>query len=227
MFVFIAQVLAIIVFLSTSEDNSIGGLGASINCIWTWMIPVCLGWVWVGTQTSHLGIKDALTAASESSTRESFAGIRVCTEDRTRILADSGEDFEMQPLRDEHPEAWSSAVVGDAIEPGPIHNYTRLWTHMAVALNFVTAFKTMHLRLGGTARLSVNGEPWNDEEYETNLIGDPQQMAGFICIKDKTEEMNPFPAKSPPGTLNRMLIATLVCLFMQWGTTGSAIIIAY
>src|SRR2546421_9258565 len=47
------------------NDNDTGALGVTMNSIWTWMIPICLGWVWIGSQTSHSGIREALRKASQ------------------------------------------------------------------------------------------------------------------------------------------------------------------
>lgn len=236
----------------------------TINSIWTWMIPICLGWVWVGSQTSHSGIRDALENASQKDTGQPVMGIRDATGDERRVLY--LEDLELQHLRDGHPTAvarpffsaddagdanepgpihkyvrlstlpptvsrplFSADVAGDAMEPGPIHNYARLWTHMAVAREVVNAFTYMNLRLEktGAARVSVKGEPWNYQDHDANLVGDAQQMAAFIGLQCYGDDSHLYSAKPPPGTMTRMLLAAFVALFVQWGTTGSAIVIAY
>lgn len=59
------QLLAIIIFLDTSDDdNNIGTIGVMVNSLWTWMMPICLAWVWIGSQTSHSTTRDALQNAS-------------------------------------------------------------------------------------------------------------------------------------------------------------------
>ena len=61
----VCQLLAIISFFtSLSSDWSTSvGIGLAINCLWLWMIPVVLGWVYEGTQTSAGSVKVALTEA--------------------------------------------------------------------------------------------------------------------------------------------------------------------
>lgn len=102
MFIVIAQVLAVILFFSTPDENNTGGLGVTMNSIWTWMIPICLGWVWVGSQTSHSGIRDALKSASQNVTGQSVYGIRDRTGDGGMVL-DDGEAVELQPLIENTP----------------------------------------------------------------------------------------------------------------------------
>lgn len=212
MFVFIVQVLAIILFFGTPDENNTGSLGVTMNSIWAWMIPICLGWVWVGSQTSHSGIRDALKSASQNVTGQPVYGIRDRTGDGRRVL-DHGGDVELQPVTGNTPATISKQwlCAGDAIEPGPIYNYARLWTHMTAARDIINAFKSMNLRL-------KRGE---------NFVGEPQQMAEFIGLRNNDEDMPLYSAESPPDTMKRMLIAALVGLFVQWGTTGSAIVIAY
>ena len=58
--VFVAQLLTIIDFFNTKSQSTTVGVGLAINCLWVWMIPITLGWVYVGTQTSAGSIKEAL-----------------------------------------------------------------------------------------------------------------------------------------------------------------------
>lgn len=190
------------------------------------MIPICLGWVYVGSQTSHTGVRDALGQASHS-TEQPFIGIRDRIGDDKRMRIHNGESFEMQPLG-AHTFPRRLGIEGDAIEPGPIHNYARLWTHMNVAQAFVMAFQHMMTRLEDNRNplISIKGEPWAYEDYEANLIGSARQMMEFIDVKRDIEDVTLI-CESPPHVAERVALATLVSLFVQWGTTGSAIVVAY
>lgn len=58
----VSQLLAIIAFFTASSaTGSTIDVGLAINSLWLWMIPVVLGWVYVGTQNSAASIKAALT----------------------------------------------------------------------------------------------------------------------------------------------------------------------
>ncbi|KAL8789469.1 MAG: hypothetical protein Q9195_006794 [Heterodermia aff. obscurata] len=48
-------------FTAKSIQGSSIDIGLAINCLWLWMIPIVLGWVYVGTQNSAASIKAALT----------------------------------------------------------------------------------------------------------------------------------------------------------------------
>ena len=56
----VTQVLAIVNFFVAASFNTSTGLGLAINSLWIWMIPVVLGWVHVGTQTSAGSIEEAI-----------------------------------------------------------------------------------------------------------------------------------------------------------------------
>ncbi|KAL2048664.1 hypothetical protein N7G274_000576 [Stereocaulon virgatum] len=59
-FVCVSQVLAITIFFTSASSDSSIGIGLAINSLWLWMIPVVLGWVYVGMQTEAGSIKAAL-----------------------------------------------------------------------------------------------------------------------------------------------------------------------
>ena len=257
---FVVQLLAVIIFFDTSDDDdNIGTIGVTVNSLWTWMIPICLAWVWIGSQTSHSTIRDALQSASRhfSTARgELITGIRDRTGDeRRRIVQHDREIFEMESLVDQSKNdetnrevstslheipsttRFNVSIAGDAILPGPIHNYARLWTHMAVARELVKGFKAINYRLAGkrvTAdgtetierKMAVSGSEWNEEDFDANLRGEPSEMARYIGMKHEGEYIPLYPSNGPTY-IARMTMATFVAFFVQWGTTGPAIVIAY
>jgi hypothetical protein len=52
-------------------NSSTTGIGAAINSLWMWLIPISLGWVWVGTQNSAATIQEGLMRASIKATLSS------------------------------------------------------------------------------------------------------------------------------------------------------------
>lgn len=63
-FVCVSQLLAILNFFVAKSSRSSVGIGLAINSLWLWMIPIVLGWVYVGTQRSAASIKVALKGAN-------------------------------------------------------------------------------------------------------------------------------------------------------------------
>ncbi|RDW75667.1 hypothetical protein BP5796_06488 [Coleophoma crateriformis] len=91
----ITELISIIDFFTSPFDNStIGLLGVAINSLWMWMIPITLGWVWVGTQESAKTIESALRRAS---TKAIIQG-QACNERMVGFTDTTGEihrDFEL------------------------------------------------------------------------------------------------------------------------------------
>ena len=96
--VFFAQLLAIVDFLQTASTSSIIGLGLAINSLWIWMIPVALGWVCVGTQTSAGAFKAATMAVDPPKVGDGLArygrnvGIRVRNADTDIFLLETDRE---------------------------------------------------------------------------------------------------------------------------------------
>lgn len=63
-FVVVLAFMAMINFLGMIDQFTIRVFGVAINDVWMWMIPVTVGWVWVGTQNSASTIRDGLMEAS-------------------------------------------------------------------------------------------------------------------------------------------------------------------
>ena len=60
----VTQFVAIVDFFTSASFNTGIGVGLAINSLWIWMIPVVLGWVYVGTQTSARSIKAGLASVA-------------------------------------------------------------------------------------------------------------------------------------------------------------------
>jgi len=75
-------------FFSIVDRSTIRVIGVAVNSLWMWMIPVTVGWVWVGTQNSANTVRDCLMRASTrcilgvsplQQTSESMIGFQDCS----------------------------------------------------------------------------------------------------------------------------------------------------
>ena len=113
----ISQLLAIIDFFTSASSNSSIGIGLAINSLWLWMIPIVLGWVYVGNQNYAESVKAALTdtdvpiLGSERNLKRECIGIK----DRT-IYDDSSTRLRDSLHRHELPRNGHSQQQG---EPSP------------------------------------------------------------------------------------------------------------
>ena len=333
----VAQLLAIISFftsLSTDWSTSIG-IGLAINCIWLWMIPVVLGWVYVGTQTSAGSVKVALTEATVPALgsmrnvsgdcfgirdRTSFDGFdishqyasavdgyqdeespsqnstlrpqeflpeedvmetvstslqaqrssksaeyRVSVTTQPDSEAETAEgsftgqsgDIKMRKLsKDSHlstittllpfeqprerllggdnyfrflPQKFMGfSIAGDELEPGPIFNYARPWTHANAVKHIAVAFATYTARQRKRQPVASDRK-WDPDpdNWKDNLEGSPEEYSKYI--NPKGEDVIDFSIHAPASAeLNfNCIFAAFVAVFLQWGTTGAAIVIAF
>ena len=336
-FVCVAQLLAIICFFtSLSNDWSTSiGIGLAINCLWLWMIPVVLGWVYVGTQTSAGSVKVALTEAtvpalgSERNLSGDCYGIRDRTsfgesdtsyqyspainnsqdegspsgdwtlrpqgslpeEDVTETVStlpqgqtssksaeyrnsttsqpdsptgpsdlsftSQAGDIKMRKLsKDSHlstvttlqpieqptepilnghnsfgflPQTFLGfSIAGDDLEPGPIFNYARPWTHANAVNHIAAAFKQYTVRQLGKQPVA-RGRGWDPDpaNWTNNLQGSPEEYSAYINPQGK--DVIDFSIHAPASAaLNfNCITAAVVAVFLQWGTTGAAIVVAF
>ena len=333
----VTQLLAIVssfTSLGTNWSTSIG-LGLAINCLWFWLIPVVLGWVFVGTQTSAGSVKVALTEAtvpalgSDTNVSGDCFGIQDRTsfhefdsshqygsavdadqdgespsqdsnlrpheslveEDGTETVStliqaqtspkssdcrisvipvpdDPAEvpdisftsqsgDIEMGNLsKDGHlssvttlppteqprerllggdsymrtfPKTFMGfSIAGDELEPGPIFNYARPWTHANAVRQIAVAFDQYTVRQLKRQPVA-RGRRWdsNPDNWTNNLQGSPEEYSRYINPEGK--DLIDFSVHAPASAaLNfNCIIAAFVAVILQWGTTGAAIVIAY
>jgi hypothetical protein len=115
------------------------------------------------------------------------------------------------------------SIEGDDAEPGPIFNYARAWSHMHLVKKCRDALRRLTKRQKQKVR--VDGTLWDDNDWESNLVGTPEQMSKYIFKKDLADlkvHSNPL-----PGTGGRCFQAAVIAIFLGWGTTGAGLLIAY
>ena len=119
---------------------------------------------------------------------------------------------------------------GCECEPGPIFNFARFWTFTATAAYVLNGFGELNSKLACNPPQAVSGEPWNYENWESNLQGSPERVSRYISSSQTNFDRDFLPvhsAKVPVSALGSSLLATFAAAFLQWATTGGAIVIAY
>ena len=330
----ISQLLAIIDFFTSASSDSSIGIGLAINSLWLWMIPIVLGWVYVGNQNHAESVKAALTdtdvpvLGSERNLKRESIGIRDRTtyDDYVTPLRDSShrhelprdrrpqqegessprdstlnnaapdagldteqehtsvasyqvapmlqqwpnsisghpetiypsrsDDTELQALMTDRQLSTTSrlqaigqhiqpplendamfnslpqtflgfSIAGDDLEPGPIFNYARVWTHMNASKQVAEAFLTLTRRQ--KQRETVDGHEWEEDpdRWNENLQGTPEQISQYISPSHQDLQDLPVHAPASAALVHNCVTAAFVAIILQWGTTGAAIVIAF
>ncbi|KAJ6559553.1 hypothetical protein B0H19DRAFT_1145407, partial [Mycena capillaripes] len=107
---------------------------------------------------------------------------------------------------------WGFDIRGDEMHEGPICNYGRLFTWFAV---------TAHVERGFDAAIASfqAGKPVPTTTKEAAKCCGWEQSKNLRAFSDWSE--------LPGAVIKHMWMAALVALFLQWGTTGAAVFVAY
>ena len=138
-------------------------------------------------------------------------------------------------LEDEHDDQCSCSphtflglsIAGCDLEPGPIFNYTRIWSHMNAVKHVTDAFRTVTRRQ--QKERTVHVQLWNPtlDRYDGNFRGSPQELSIYISKFDEDEPNLSTQGVSSPSLVLNCITAAFVAVFLQWSSTGAAIVIAY
>lgn len=117
------------------------------------------------------------------------------------------------------------SFTGDDLEPGPIFNYARVWSHMNVLAYLVEAF-TESIR-HQLLKQSVSGQTWDPTNYSSNLRGSPENMSRYISATYADIEPFYIHSKRLHSFNWNCVKAALVAIILFWCTTGAGLLIAY
>ncbi|PMD37039.1 hypothetical protein L207DRAFT_393462, partial [Hyaloscypha variabilis F] len=200
--VVVTEGIAVLDFFTIIDSSTIG-MGVAINSLWMWLIPITLGWVWVGTQNSAATIQDGFMRASTKASLSSQNG----NEEETMV---GFKDFFVKP-----------ALAGCAMESGPIFNFARPWSHLGTCSQVIRCFRQMNENLDPEKKKPVSGT-WS-ENWEENLAGTAEEKENWIFPSS-----SPSSNKGTDANIGMICFqATIMATILQWGTTGAAILMAY
>lgn len=234
-----------------SRGDRIAANQLSSGTLWMWLIPVIWGWVMVGTQDSADSIDDALRADIAYRAKEPpiLPETSVTEKGEQRgIMMRSGlavqphraqtneAAFEVPPIVNLTLPGWCGVdIMGDEQQPGPIFNYARVFTWWQLARTVETALtmSVNNIATGQTCKQSsekMTSPPWNMERRpEENLAGDSYTTAQYCGLDLNRGQIIAYPEWSDiaPDVWKRIFAASIMAMFVQWGTTGAGILIAY
>ena len=213
-------------------------------------IPIIAGWITVGTQYSHHSIQDALEDypaihAYEPPIQGSHMysgysqqhGLIVrpgltlqphALQQQTAVGA-----FNIPSLRNLEIPSWLGAAVGgDEQRKGPIYNYARIFTWWQLASSIDAALlRTMDNVSNNRACPPDAAAPYPNWDYhatvQDNLVGDSGGTAKYCGLNTTRVIAYPNWGAVPSEVYRRIVAASTIALFLQWGTTGASILIAY
>ncbi|KAI8628733.1 hypothetical protein F5Y19DRAFT_437038 [Xylariaceae sp. FL1651] len=137
------------------------------------------------------------------------------------------------------PNCLGFSVAGDEKQEGPAFNYARIFTWWNMANRLHQALETTDENLAGRVDLNLNMVPRDLKFRQRDLKGDVLALSRYCGLAHSTnnpegpaiepEQISEYPywSQLDSAFYQRMIVAALVALYVQWGTTAAAIIIAY
>ena len=263
----VSYVLVIFSVILSTIDAIVGRSGTSsysITAVWTFLLPIVVGWLHVGCEPEPSHLRNSLAAANQNAW--------VATEDKDQPVEMTN------PMAIEFAEADSVDLSrADELKPVPVFNYSRAFITPTTAEVVLKMMKNAAANArqkipvdnsmpgGGT---SVWVESDNGEIHPGNRVGSVVEVVGYCervpqKLKWNSDPSTPLDPQSPkmtattysllypqspettvtayppldhglispsrwaPGIWKRVIIASVLALGLQWGTTGAAVLVQY
>ncbi|KAI3337209.1 hypothetical protein HD806DRAFT_31058 [Xylariaceae sp. AK1471] len=137
------------------------------------------------------------------------------------------------------PNCLGFSVAGDEKQEGPAFNYARIFTWWNMANRLQQALETTDENLVRRLDLNLKAVPRDLKFRQRDLKGDVLLLSRYCGLAHDTKNPDS-PAIEPEQTseypywnqldaafYQRMIVAVLISLYVQWGITSAAVIIAY
>jgi len=205
--------------------NNLNSNGQGVGSLWLWLVPIVIGWLWIPV-CSYNKLKAAIDKANDLA----FVAAPDCL---PQINSSPNIDiprraYDVSQLQGIRIDKKKKLFTHDAARAAPVFNYARIWEWSSVVETIAQAFE--HADEKARRHIPVNpGKEWvcSDEKHPTNrrtnrtgTIKQVQAYCGFPA--GEVEE----PVQSvPSGVWNRVFLASVFALGLQWATTCSAALI--
>lgn len=213
--VIISYVFTVIGSFQNSEDvsRSIPSHGRGIGAVWFWLLPVVVGWLQLSPKCDLAKLRNALIHAHERVFMITRNGDIVPASTDTSTSAIPAIFFPGCENRDQ-------ALCRDRYCTAPLYNYARCFSWADSIESIALAYDLASKRL---RRVKMSSQ----ESQE--MPGQFQELACAVAaVSSIEEEVETICEKRwPPHVWRRIVLASLLALLLQWGTTGAAIIVNY
>lgn len=189
-----AQLFSIIDYFTSPADDTSITVGLALNSVWIWMIPVTLGFVRVGTQTSAGSIKTALKSVNvpDLGEKESTIGLA----DKTRYVT-----FEKRSPSMRH---CSSDYVSRLQERSPLSSCVRV--NAPLSTEIPSGSLELPERRGGNSTRSADLESGRMLEVPSQSMSeDTGQASSAETLLPGLEREQTLSPLSSQGWLERLL----------------------
>ena len=161
------------------------------------------------------------------------------------LMSNTGEGspFRIERHAETIPDCLGCSIAGDEKQEGPAFNYARIFTWWNVARRVHQAFETTAANMERRNDLDEKPVPRELKFKQRNLRGDTLRLSRYCGLAREVgpteaggkqsqivpEELSEYPrwGDLDSAFYRRIVVAATMGFFVQWGTTGAAIIISY
>lgn len=202
----------------TSILDSVNSNGQSVGSVWLWLLPIVVGWLQISPKCD---IDRLVTAMNKAN---ALAFVAPSDPSAPAVPADAVATERALAIQKYRP----GTVVHDAECSAPIYNYARLfsWAHAAEEVS--SAFYHASERARANQPVDPDGA-WHARPrsgyggvHPENRVGSAEQVEAYCSALEDAPR-----SRWGPEVLERSVVAALLSLALQWGTTGAAVVIVY
>ena len=249
-----AVLLTVIDSFHTISSNDVG---YAIVTTWTYLLPLIMGWLYVGSQPEPNHLKECLEAANQ------VAWVATDRKDRPIPVEGTGASRAIEYMED------VDKTRKDELRTAPVFNYSRAFSWSLKAEHVLSLVKNAAANAQRSNPVDNHGDGGGQVQWvpsipgtvaAENRLGTAEQIIRY-CSEDTSTPFErvlgappphippgPGPSRIPnthfailpfhgpretrnsrwaSGIWNRVVLATLLALGLQWGTVGAAVTIHY
>ncbi|KAJ3853391.1 hypothetical protein EV368DRAFT_73497 [Lentinula lateritia] len=207
--VFIAYIISVIdSFLNVLQGVEVDGLGS----VWLWLLPVVISWLQISPKCDSGRITESLRHANKIA----YVAVEGCNKSKRAGEISNDRAFF---FKDDHNPLYS-----DERCTSPIYNYSRLFSWTAVAEEVCVCFEE------ATRRSRLNQPVASEKEWvlgeqswhvqSDNRYGTSSEVVTYCSPLFRQRD------RWGHGVFGRIVVSSIMALFLQWSTAGAAMIVA-
>jgi len=188
-----------------------GSDGQSVGTVWLWLLPIVIAWLQISPKCDIQRLRGALSRANKMAYVATDSGPQLAHSTDSKAQA-----FNMSTVSED-------ATHADEMCSAPIFNYSRFlgWTQNVEEVVAVFRHASRHPRPRVNGLLGVDGV--DQSQIQPKNCRRNWEEVTASCTSSFSEARS----RWGPDVWSRMLIASLVALLLQWGTSGAAILIIW
>ncbi|KAK7457050.1 hypothetical protein VKT23_010353 [Stygiomarasmius scandens] len=210
--VVIAYIFTVIDSFTADIEQLMEVNGQGVGSVWLWLLPVVIAWLQISPKCDYQRVHKAVDNAN-ARTHAPSAEIP-----GKSVLARAG-DRAIYLQKDDLP------LHADQTCTAPIFNYSRVFSWTTAVEEVYSCFHQADMNATQSKPVDVSKE-WHERDcnvriHDANRRGTSEQVRKYCHFNPKSGAIH----QQSSGVWSRILVASLMALFLQWGTTGAALII--